>query len=116
MVRSRRGRPASDAAKTAPSPAPPAFSGAAEWRRELDRRLDAGDVAGALQALWWFLARSVASGEVLPSWTSGELLARARRPELRPLAVQLDRFRYGPLDPAPSDVRELTARFEQALA
>lgn len=89
---------------------------AAGWLRALDLRLEAGDVAGALEALWWFLATSVASVDAQPSWTSGELLARSRRHELRPLAVQLDRFRYGPREPAPPDVRALARRFEQGLA
>jgi hypothetical protein len=117
LVRPRRGgaRPG-DAASAMPDPAPPSSAGPADWLRELERRLDAGDVAGALEALWWFLARSVSSGDVRPSWTSGELLARSRRHELRPFAVQLDRFRYGPRGPSPSDVRDLALRLEQALA
>jgi hypothetical protein len=116
FVGRRRHRLAADPATAGSGPPPPAFADAAEWLRELDRRLEAGDVAGALEALWWFVARSVASGEVRPSWTSGELLARARRHDLRPLAVQLDRFRYGPRGPASSDVRELAARLGRALA
>jgi hypothetical protein len=108
--------------RAAPSPdlagAPPAATpaDAASWLRALDLRLDKGDVAGALEALWWFLATSIASVEAHPSWTSGELLARARRRELRPLAVQLDRFRYGPRAPTAPDVRGLARRFEEALA
>ena len=113
---SRAARVPVDAASAASDPAPPSSAGPADWLRELERRLDAGDVAGALEALWWFLARSISSGEVRPSWTSGELLARSRRHELRPFAVQLDRFRYGPRGPSPSDVRDLAVRLEQALA
>ena len=99
-----RARTPTVAAGAAPSGAPP------DWLAELDRRLEAGDVAGALEAWWWVFARRVAPGEARASWTSGELVARARRPELRPLAVQIDRFRYGPVRPAASDVRALARR------
>lgn len=105
-----------DPASPAAQPSPPPRADAADWLRELDLRLEAGDVAGALEALWWFLARSVSMDEIQASWTSGELLARARRHELRPFAVQLDRLRYGPRDPAATDVRDLALRLERALA
>jgi hypothetical protein len=85
-----------------------------DWRAALEERLRKGDVAGALEALWWWVARSL-----LPSaersWTTRELLARAGRPDLRPLATRLDRMAFGLPSPSPADVRVLVAGFEKAL-
>jgi hypothetical protein len=106
----RRGPARGAAAAAAVSAGPTPASAPRDWLLELERRLDAGDVAGALEALWWVFARRLAPGEVRASWTSGELIARARRPELRPLAVQIDRLRYGPARPEPPDVRALARR------
>jgi hypothetical protein len=104
--RAARGATAPSAAPA--TPAPP--RAATDWLLELERRLAAGDLAGALEALWWVFAGTIAHGEVRASWTSGELVARAGREDLRPLAAQLDRFRYGPLRPAAADVRALAGR------
>ena len=102
-------------------PAPPAAGGtlaspsveAKDWLATLERRLAAGDVTGALEALWWVFARRVTLREVSASWTSSELVARARRLDLWPLAQQLDRFRYGPRRPTPADVRELATELAE---
>jgi hypothetical protein len=111
----RRSRPAvGDSA--VPSPAPPPAPPPRDWLVELERRLEAGDVTGALEALWWIFARAVSREEVRAAWTSGELVARARRPDLMPLAVQLDRFRYGPRRPLPADVRRLAEQLAAPAA
>jgi hypothetical protein len=96
--------------------APPPERGRADWRQELDRRLASGDVAGALEALWWWFAREVASEHVDASWTSHELLARCGRRELAPLATALDRLLYGAERPDVSDLLRFRGRIEEALA
>jgi hypothetical protein len=85
------------------------------WRIEVERRLAAGDLAGALEALWWWFARGLTAARVDPAWTSGELLAHARRPELAPLALALDRLLYGAQRPAAEQVRGFLGRVEQAV-
>lgn len=89
---------------------------AARWRAELDRRLAGGDAAGALEAAWWWMARALAGSRVEPDWTSRDLLARARREDLRPLARRFEALSYGRRRPDPDDLRELVARLEEALA
>ena len=88
---------------------------AAEWRRELDRLLAAGEVAAALAAAWWWVARSLAGARAQAHWTGGELLRIARRDDLRGLVRRLDAMTYGPLPPAVDEVRGLAAAFEAAL-
>ena len=89
---------------------------AAGWRAELERRLAAGRTAEALEAAWWWLARSLAGSRAEPDWTSRDLMAQAGRPDLAGLVRRLDAFIYGPRRPAPDDVRGLVARLEEALA
>jgi hypothetical protein len=108
------------AAAPAAPPAPSASPAVVEhdrqdWRREIDRRLAAGDVDGTLEAVWWWFARSVSGGRVDPSWTSHELLARCSRTDLTPLARGLDRLLYGQQRPRPDDVRRFLGRLEAAL-
>jgi hypothetical protein len=113
----RRAAPAAAGSREEGTPAQPpdAALTASYWRREAHRRLEAGDAVGALEALWWFFARALARGDARPSWTSGELLARARRQDLRPFAIELDRFRYGMESPAASEVRDLARRLEAGV-
>ncbi len=86
------------------------------WRSEFEARLARGDVAGALEALWWWLAASLAPGSpVDASWTTRELLTRARRPELLGLSAALDVLMYGRTVPTPGDLRSCHARFEEVL-
>jgi hypothetical protein len=73
-------------------------------------------VEAALEAVWWWLAVSTMSREVDASWTSRELLEAAGRPDLRPLARDLDRMAYGPTRPSPGDVRQLVSGLEVGLA
>jgi hypothetical protein len=86
------------------------------WASELESHLQAGDVRGALKALWWWLARSLCGPDADPSWTSRELLDRARRPDLRSFAAAFDRLVYGRDAPRARDVRDLVGRLRSALA
>ena len=112
-VRARQARPAAEAAVQA-SPAAPERDAAA-WRAELEARLAAGEPATALLALWWWLARSLAGSRAEADWTSRELVAQARRPDLVPLARRLDALTYGPGHPSLDDVRMLVGRLEAVL-
>ncbi len=85
------------------------------WRRRLDEALAAGDVPGALEAAWWWLARSLGAEVVDPAWTSGELVRRCRRDDLRPPVGVLDGLTFGPRLPSVAEVRSLVARLEGAL-
>lgn len=96
-----------------PAPAP---RDAAGWRAELERRLAEGRIPEALEAAWWWLARSVAGEKAEPDWTSRDLLARARRRELVPLVRRLDAFIYGPRQPETEELRALVGRLEEALS
>lgn len=98
---------------------PPARRTAADWRAELDRLLSEGAegrIAEALEALWWWLARSLAGDRAEPDWTSRDLVARARREDMRELVRRLDAFTYGPRPPRVDDLRHLVGRLEEALA
>ncbi len=89
---------------------------AAAWRAELERRLAEGRIAEALEALWWWLARSVAATQVEADWTSRDLVTRSRREDLRDFVRRLDAFTYGPRRPAVEDLRGLVGRLEEALS
>lgn len=78
---------------------------AAGWEAEIRHRLTGGDVAAAVEALWWWLASVLFTGGVEPSWTSRELVARAGRTDLRSLIRRLDRMIYGRESPPAEDVR-----------
>ena len=77
-----------------------------DWAEELRRRLEGGDVAAALEALWWWLATQVGVPDADPSWTSRELLVHAGRGDLRRPVRRLDHMIYGPEAPAIGDVQE----------
>lgn len=118
LPRLRRRRPAvpvGELAVVAPMAALATLD-AAGWRAELERRLAAGMTAAALEAAWWWLARSLAGSQAEPDWTSRDLVARTRRSDLPGLIRRLDAFIYGPLRPAPEEVRSLVARLEEALS
>lgn len=86
------------------------------WRREIQSRLERGDVEGALEALWWWLAASLIADEPIDeSWTTRELLVRARRPELARAGFVLDGLMYGRTSPSRADVGACLARFEEKL-
>jgi hypothetical protein len=86
------------------------------WRRELETRLSRGDLAGALLALWWWFATGVSAGAVDPAWTNHDLVARAGRQDLAPLADALDTLLYSPRRPAIEDVRRFAARVDAVLS
>ena len=112
--RRRRGAPKREEGLAEAGLAPAAWRAAA-WRAELERRLAEGKIAESLEALWWWLARSVAATRVEPDWTSRDLVTRAGREDLRDLARRLDAFTYGPRRPAVEDLRRLVGRLEEAL-
>ncbi|HEV7785967.1 MAG TPA: hypothetical protein VGQ28_11565, partial [Thermoanaerobaculia bacterium] len=109
------GRKSPEMSATASVPTPAAELDAAGWRAELDRRLAAGLSAEALEAAWWWLARSLAGSRALADWTSRDLVTRVGRPDLASLIRRLDAFIYGPRRPAPEEVRGLVDRLEEAL-
>jgi hypothetical protein len=113
-VRRRRPPRPTEAAVHRPS-AEAAPRDAQAWRRRLEVALSAGDVPGALEAAWWWLARSLGAEVVDPAWTSGELVRRCRREDLRPAVGVLDGLAYGPCLPSVVEVRTLVARLEGAL-
>ena len=114
LRRRRPGKRGEDAFTAGLPPAAPRDSVA--WRAELDRRLAGGQVPEALEALWWWLARTLKGGEAESDWTSRELVVRSGREDLRDLARRLDAFTYGPRPPDLSELRGLLGRFEEALA
>jgi hypothetical protein len=57
----------------------------------------------------------VAAGRPDPSWTTRELVSRAKRSELTPVARDLDRLAYGRAAPGVRDVRALAAALEGML-
>lgn len=110
---SRNQEAGSVAAAEGPAAAP---RDAAGWRAELERRLAEGRIPEALEAAWWWLARSVAGEKAEPDWTSRDLLARARRRELTPLVRRLDAFIYGQRRPEAEELRALVGRMEETLS
>lgn len=87
-------RPEPDVSSTSERAATP--RGAATWRAVVEEELAAGRARAALGALWWWVAESLLGGRVEPSWTSRQLVAEARRPDLRPALGALDGMLYGP--------------------
>ncbi len=119
VLQTRRRRRAAGAASPpyrVPAAAGPPERDRGAWRREIEGRLGAGDLSGALEALWWWFARAVSDARVDPAWTSRELLAHANRPDLAPLAVALDRLLYGAERPGAEAIRRFLRRGEEALA
>ncbi len=116
LPRLRRRSPRPEPGALAASAVSPAALDAAAWRAELERRLAGGRTAEALEAAWWWLARSLAGDRAEPDWTSRDLVARAGRPELAPLVRRLDGLTYGPRRPDLNEVRSLVGRLEEALA
>jgi hypothetical protein len=114
--RARTPRSAPHGAGPARTPAPaPAWDGQ-RWLGELEARLDRRDARGALEALWWWLARTLAGERAERSWTNRELLARSGRSDIAALVVGLDRLAYGAEAPHADEVRRLLAQLREALA
>ncbi len=113
----RRARGRATAVPTAvPGPADDPGRDPAAFRAEVEAHLRGGEVAAALEALWWWLARSLAGPQVDPSWTSREMLARVGRLDLIPLVRDLDRMVYGADGPSVPEVRRLLVRLDQVVA
>lgn len=102
---SRAQSPVAAATEAPPDAAPSYLRDAATWRAELDGRLAAGDLRGALEAVWWWLARSLAGGAADPSWTSRELLERSGRRDLAGPVRRLDELTYGAAPPEAAEIR-----------
>jgi hypothetical protein len=114
----RRSRLAPDPSRSAipgPETHAPSWDGA-RWRQELERRIADADVAGSLEAVWWWLARSLLGSRVQESWTSGDLLSRARGAGLREPLRRLERMMYGTRKPSLEEVHELVRSLERQLA
>jgi hypothetical protein len=111
----RSGEEAREEPAGIPAP-PPAPMDAGGWRRRLEELLEAGRLEEALEALWWWLARSLAGPAADPSWTSRELLRRARRRDLAGLLQRLDAYQYGPRRPSSGQVQVLVRELTETLA
>jgi hypothetical protein len=119
LVRDRQAPPRGAVGREAilAAEAPAARRDAVEWRRELERRLDAGDLTGTLEAAWWWFA-STATGrdDLSRSCTSREVVTRAGRRDLAASAGELDRFLYGPHRPGREELRALVGRLDRVLS
>lgn len=79
---------------------------------DFEARLAAGDVAAALEALWWWVARSVAPSGLDEAWTTDELLAATPQPsfDFKKSMRNLDRLLYGGRLPESEEVLQLAQR------
>jgi hypothetical protein len=110
--RVRRGAPARAPEARAEATAPPAQ---VDWEDRLRTSLSRGDIPGALEALWWWIASRLVTTDVDPAWTNRELMLVAGRPDLMPQARDLDRMMYGAHLPQTGDVRRLWDRLRELL-
>lgn len=76
------------------------------WDQALQQALEVGDVARAIEALWWWLAQCL-HRRIDASWTSRELVIRAQRRDLLPQVRRLDRLHYSAQTPEAGDVAHL---------
>lgn len=110
----RRGTGAApESPETEPPPTSPA--GAADWRRRLEEHLAAGRLPEALEALWWWLASSLAGEAADPAWTGRELLQATDRVDLRAPVRDLERLAYGGRPVAADQVHRLWAHLRTAV-
>jgi hypothetical protein len=89
---------------------------AREWRAAIEAALARGELEVALAALWWWLACRLAPREAQSSWTTRELVLQSGRRDLAPLVARFDALAYGPLPPAPGEVKGLLGELEERLA
>ncbi|HVS12903.1 MAG TPA: hypothetical protein VMV46_03185 [Thermoanaerobaculia bacterium] len=88
----------------------------AAWRTRLAACLDAGDRAGALEALWSWLLATLSGGHADLRPLAGRRLVReAGRADLLPLLHGLEEASYGAAPPATGRIRELARQAEGAL-
>lgn len=85
------------------------------WFRRFRRRLEEASSAGALEALWWWVATCLDPRGLSPSWTTDQLLASAGRPELEAAMRDLDRLRYGRRSGDREDILGLYRRLREIL-
>ena len=119
VVRRRRLTPdPTSSAIPCPEPQPPSWGSwdTARWRQELQHRIEESDVAGSLEAVWWWLARSLLGSRVQDSWTSGDLLSSSNRAGLKEPVRRLERMMYGTRTPSLEEVLDLVQSLEQKLA
>ena len=81
---------------------------------ELRTAFESGDVAAALEALWWWLAMALGASGADPAWTTRELVMRAGRRDLLPAIRPFDRLVYGGGEATMVEVRQLHASLERA--
>jgi hypothetical protein len=114
----RRSQHAPNPASSAiPGPAPQLSAwDTARWRQELQHRIEESDVAGSLEAVWWWLARSLLGSRVQDSWTSGDLLSSANRGGLKEPVRRLERMMYGTRTPSLEEILDLVRSLESQLA
>ncbi len=115
-LRQRKGGQASPPAALAPAAPRVLERDRAAWRAQVEARLSAGDVPAALEAAWWWFARSLLGPRAREFQTTRELLGHANRAELTPLVDALDRLLYAPERPRPADLRAWLQRADGALA
>ena len=113
--RARDGGAAEDGEVTGPEVRGPAPS-SRDWAEELRLRLERGEVAASLEALWWWLAMQVGVPDADPSWTSRELLDHAGRGDLRRPVRRLDHMIYGPEPSTADDVSEFWQRLRPLVS
>lgn len=106
--------PGHDEQPALPVPAP--ARDATAWRAVLETKLGDGDIVGALEAVWWWVATSLAASAVNPAWTSRELAISAQRADLLSPLRALDAWTYGPALPDAAELGTLVARLEKDLA
>jgi hypothetical protein len=88
------------------------------WRARLDACLAAGDRAGALEAMWWWLLATVAGRDTdVRPLAARRLVRGAGRPDLLPLVRRLEAASYGvEREPSASSLHDLVAEMDTALA
>ena len=87
----------------------------AAWRERFEADLAAGRLEAGLEALWWWVASTLLGVELPDSLTTGELLERSRRRDLRRPLTDLDALLYGPESPQADRIRSLFARLEAGI-
>jgi hypothetical protein len=112
--RARRRRIATPV-EAAPAAAARAGGDAEWWAAEAARRLAAGQLRGALEALWWWAARRLDPPGLDPAWTTAELLRASGRPALREPLRRLERLQWGDGEPRRDDVEGVAGRLREAL-
>lgn len=113
LWRSRR-QPPVPAVELQPPSASPSPDGI-DWEAELEARLGRGEVHGALEALWWWLAQKLGSSRADGTFTTRELVLAAGRRDLLRAVGPLDRLLYADVVAAEGDVRRVHQGIRAAL-